>query len=67
VDPKSREELPDLTVGEIWTDSPSKALGYYGLPEESEATFRAKIANSNADKTYLRMGDLGFFYNGICT
>lgn len=47
-------------VGEIWLDSPSKALGYYGMPELSETVFNASLPSS--ERRYLRTGDLGFVY-----
>src|SRR5439155_20568566 len=39
VDPDTLRPAEPGRVGEIWVDSPSKALGYYGDPEESERTF----------------------------
>ena len=62
--PKTLIEVPDLTVGEIWVDSDSKAQGYYQLPEESQRTFCAEMNNSNSQRKYLRTGDLGFVYQG---
>lgn len=64
VDPKSRRLCPPMQVGEIWVDSPSKAAGYFGLEEETQATFHAKIAGEDDTHTYLRTGDLGFLYEG---
>ena len=43
VDPDTRRECPPGSVGEIWIDSPSKALGYYRQPALSERAFRARI------------------------
>ncbi|MFM6155172.1 MAG: AMP-binding protein, partial [Sphaerospermopsis kisseleviana] len=50
-------------VGEVWVSDPSVAGGYWNRPEESESTFRAKIAGTNSG-TYLRTGDLGFMNRG---
>ena len=44
VDPDSHRPLGDGEVGEIWVDSPSKAAGYWRMPEESRAHFQARIA-----------------------
>ena len=41
VDTKSFRVLGEDRVGEIWINSPSKAVGYYGLPEKSAADFHA--------------------------
>lgn len=67
VDQVTHQELGPGQVGEIWVDSPSKALGYFGLEEVSEQTFHAKLANPDADHAedgYLRTGDLGFVHDG---
>lgn len=67
VDPDTRVPCEPNLVGEIWVDGPSKALGYYGLPDETQATFRARLADG-ADKAdraeFLRTGDLGFVLDG---
>jgi acyl-CoA synthetase (AMP-forming)/AMP-acid ligase II len=64
VDPETCEALPDGAVGEIWADSPSKAAGYWGRPEESREAFEATIAGDPDGRTYLRTGDLGFLLGG---
>jgi acyl-CoA synthetase (AMP-forming)/AMP-acid ligase II len=46
-------------MGEIWVSGPSVAQGYWNKPEETEATFRARVAGSG-DGPFLRTGDLGF-------
>eukprot|EP00606_Chrysophyceae_sp_TOSAG23-5_P000911 GSChrysophyteH2.ASY1.ANO1.636.1 assembled CDS len=48
-------------VGEIWVNSPSKAQGYWELPE---ITKNNSSSSAGASATYLRTGDLGFFYRG---
>ncbi|MCM0606037.1 MAG: fatty acyl-AMP ligase [Xanthomonadaceae bacterium] len=59
VDPITLKSLPDGAVGEIWFTGPSVAQGYWGRSEESERTFKAKIAG-DSETNYLRTGDLGF-------
>ena len=51
----------DGFIGEIWVNSPSKAMGYWGLPDLSKKDFHASIVENN--KEYLKTGDLGFMYN----
>ena len=51
VDPTSFAVLPEDQVGEIWIRSPSKAAGYFGLPEKSLATFQALPAAVSTDGT----------------
>lgn len=62
VDPATSKPLEDGMIGEIWSDSPSKAAGYFGKPEDSERVFQARTAGDA--RTYLRTGDLGFFHGG---
>ncbi|HEX5601916.1 MAG TPA: fatty acyl-AMP ligase, partial [Pyrinomonadaceae bacterium] len=50
-------------VGEIWVHGPGVAAGYWNRPEETEATFHARLAGE-PEKTYLRTGDLGFIRKG---
>ena len=50
-------------VGEIWATGTGIGKGYWRKEEQTEATFRATLAN-NPDKTYLRTGDLGFIQDG---
>lgn len=61
VDPETRDRLPDGRVGEIWVSSATIPSGYWGRPEESESTFRARIVGED-DATWLRTGDLGFLH-----
>ncbi|MEU6644631.1 fatty acyl-AMP ligase [Saccharomonospora sp. NPDC046836] len=62
VDPAAGTPLPDAAVGEIWLSGPSVAAGYLGKPEESAATFRARLPGSTTE--YLRTGDLGALVDG---
>jgi 8-amino-7-oxononanoate synthase len=63
VDPETCRPAPPDGVGEIWVSSPSVAAGYWKNPEATEATFKARIADS-VSGPYLRTGDLGFLNDG---
>ena len=59
VEPLKRVSMPDGCVGEIWVNSPSKALSYYGLSnKETRMDFHALLANMKASSEkfggYLR-------------
>jgi acyl-CoA synthetase (AMP-forming)/AMP-acid ligase II len=47
-------------VGEIWVAGSSVAQGYWNRPSETEAVFRAHLAETG-EGPFLRTGDLGFF------
>lgn len=68
VNPDTLAPCPPLTVGEIWFRGPSVAAGYWGRPQESGQTFRARPADSPGEADlagdYLRTGDLGFLWEG---
>jgi long-chain fatty acid adenylyltransferase FadD28 len=67
VDPDTRTECPAGTTGEIWVHGDNVATGYWGKPEESEQTFRAKLVDPSTgtpEEPWLRTGDLGFFSDG---
>jgi len=65
VDPLTFRQAPDGHVGEIWVDSPSKALGYFNQEELTGVTFRARLApEENDSREYLRTGDLGALLEG---
>jgi acyl-CoA synthetase (AMP-forming)/AMP-acid ligase II len=51
-------------VGEIWVSGPSVAQGYWNRPEDTEHTFRARLAGA-AEGPFLRTGDLGFVKDGV--
>ncbi len=62
VDPATHRRLEDGAVGEIWVRGPSVATGYWNRPDESAATFRARLADGEGP--FLRTGDLGFLEDG---
>jgi 8-amino-7-oxononanoate synthase len=62
VDADSTTAVGDGVVGEIWVASPSVARGYWGRPQETTATFGARLAGS--ETTWLRTGDLGAMHDG---
>jgi acyl-CoA synthetase (AMP-forming)/AMP-acid ligase II len=65
VDPLTFRQAPDGHVGEIWADSPSKALGYFNQEDQTQAAFRARLAPEESDsREYLRTGDLGALLEG---
>jgi acyl-CoA synthetase (AMP-forming)/AMP-acid ligase II len=61
VDHETNSELEENSVGEIWINSASKALGYFEKPDETEKDFHARLKGVS-QSTYLRTGDLGFFH-----
>eukprot|EP00211_Chloroparvula_japonica_P000335 CAMPEP_0119121436 /NCGR_PEP_ID=MMETSP1310-20130426/2066_1 /TAXON_ID=464262 /ORGANISM="Genus nov. species nov., Strain RCC2339" /LENGTH=1227 /DNA_ID=CAMNT_0007110999 /DNA_START=49 /DNA_END=3732 /DNA_ORIENTATION=+ len=59
------EACSPMTVGEIWTRGPRKAVGYFNRPEKTAETFDAVIKGREDDPdTWLRTGDQGFIYDG---
>lgn len=67
VDPQTCVATPLLTVGEIWLAGTSVAAGYWQRPDDSEATFGARILGASGDavdRRWLRTGDLGFVHEG---
>jgi acyl-CoA synthetase (AMP-forming)/AMP-acid ligase II len=63
VDPQTLTRCDADTVGEIWVSSPSVCRGYWELPDDSEQTFHAYLADT-CEGPFLRTGDLGFIKNG---
>jgi acyl-CoA synthetase (AMP-forming)/AMP-acid ligase II len=53
----------DGEVGEVWFAGPGVAQGYWRDPEETAATFGARLP-SDPDTPYLRTGDLGAVLDG---
>ena len=69
VNPDDLSILPEDRVGEIWVNSPSKAMGYWDQPGLSKDEFNAIPSSHNTtqskdSKGYLRTGDLGFMHQG---
>lgn len=62
VDPETHALCPPDQVGEIWLAGPSVARGYWNKPAETASTFQARPVGSE-ENSYLRTGDLGFFYD----
>ncbi|HSK80382.1 MAG TPA: AMP-binding protein, partial [Thermoanaerobaculia bacterium] len=62
VDPESGERCAPGRVGEVWVAGPSVAQGYWERPEETAATFGARLADGTGP--FLRTGDLGFVSEG---
>jgi acyl carrier protein len=63
VNPTTNVECPPSTVGEVWLAGAGIGAGYWGKPEETDATFNATLAESG-EGPYLRTGDLGFIHSG---
>ncbi|HSL23090.1 MAG TPA: fatty acyl-AMP ligase [Vicinamibacterales bacterium] len=63
VDPVTRRQLDPDRVGEIWVAGGSVARGYWQRPEETDATFQARLADGS-EAAFLRTGDLGFVRGG---
>lgn len=63
VNPQTLTRCASDEVGEIWVSDPSVAQGYWQREEETDATFRAYIVDTN-EGPFLRTGDLGFIYEG---
>ena len=63
VDPVTLTKSNPNQVGELWVQGPSVPNGYWGLPEESAATFEGRLADTN-EGPFLRTGDLGFVVDG---
>ncbi|WP_437277994.1 amino acid adenylation domain-containing protein [Sorangium sp. So ce375] len=62
VDPETLRACEDERVGEIWVAGASVAQGYWERPEDTAATFEARLSTGGGP--FLRTGDLGFFSRG---
>lgn len=62
VDEAARRALPDGETGAVWVAGDSVAAGYWNAPDETAATFDARLADD--PRAYLRTGDLGFLRDG---
>ncbi len=63
VDPATLTPSNANQIGELWVQGPSVPSGYWGLPEESAATFEGRLADTK-EGPFLRTGDLGFVAGG---
>ncbi|WP_345025781.1 AMP-binding protein, partial [Streptomyces sedi] len=61
VDPETHRVCPEGRVGEIWVAADSVAQGYWQRPEQTESTFRARLAGGS--EPFMRTGDLGFWHD----
>ncbi len=74
VDPATGVERPDGQVGEIWLHGDNMGIGYWGRPEESEATFRNVVTErqpvgshaegTRPDANWMSTGDFGAYLDG---
>ncbi|OBH64406.1 acyl-CoA synthetase [Mycobacterium colombiense] len=67
VDPDTRIECPQGSVGEIWVHGDNVAMGYWQKPQETERTFGDRLVAPSAgtpEAPWLRTGDSGFFFEG---
>lgn len=62
VNPETLLEATEGHEGEVWVSGPSVAAGYWNRPQETLATFRATMRDS--DLPFLRTGDTGFLRGG---
>jgi len=63
VNPQTLTMCDEGRVGEIWVSSAAVAQGYWGRPELSDETFRARLSDTK-EGPYLRTGDLGVVFQG---
>jgi acyl-CoA synthetase (AMP-forming)/AMP-acid ligase II len=63
VDPDTLVESAPDEVGEIWLAGSHIAVGYWHKPEETAATFGARIEGTG-EGPFLRTGDLGYLHDG---
>ncbi|MFY2860973.1 AMP-binding protein [Mycobacterium sp. THU-M104] len=67
VDPDTRIECPEGTVGEIWVFGDNVAAGYWQRPGDTERTFGERISAPSPgtpESPWLRTGDSGFVSGG---
>jgi acyl transferase domain-containing protein/acyl-CoA synthetase (AMP-forming)/AMP-acid ligase II/aryl carrier-like protein len=63
VDPQTARVMPPQTVGEIWVAAPSVTPGYWQRPDDTDAVFAGRLADTG-EGPFLRTGDLGFLLDG---
>ncbi len=63
VDPASLDARPEGCLGEVWISGPSVAAGYLQNETATTQTFAARL-NDPGSGSWMRTGDLGFFWEG---
>lgn len=63
VNPQTLTRCDEGQVGEIWVSSAAVSQGYWGRPELTSETFRARLSDTK-EGPYLRTGDLGVISKG---
>ncbi len=63
VEPETLRRCAPDDLGEIWVKCEGLARGFWQRPEETEATFHARIADTR-EGPFMRTGDLGFMRRG---
>ncbi|WP_197454604.1 AMP-binding protein [Stieleria varia] len=64
VDPSTRQQVDEGTIGEVWMRGPSVTSGYWGREQATDEQFKAALADDPDGNQYLRSGDLGFQHDG---
>ncbi len=68
VNPQTCVPVAEGSEGEIWFRGPSVAAGYWGSPEQTSATFGARLGTQlpagEVAGPFLRTGDLGLLADG---
>lgn len=60
VDPETGDRCAPDQVGEIWVAGDSLGVGYHNRPDDSRATFGARLPDGTGP--YMRTGDTGFLW-----
>ena len=63
VDPATCREVAADRIGEVWIRGKGVTLGYWNRPEETAATFGARL-EGDAGAPFMRSGDFGFLHEG---
>jgi len=63
VDPETKVRVAEDRCGEVWIAGQNVASGYWNLPQVTEETFRAYLADTG-EGPFLRTGDLAFAHEG---
>jgi acyl-CoA synthetase (AMP-forming)/AMP-acid ligase II/acyl carrier protein len=64
VNPQTLRRAATGEIGEIWVGGPTRAAGYWQRPEETAATFAARLTDDPSAGPFLRTGDLGIIAGG---